>query len=534
MRNNSINRFMAAAFIIAALFTAGRAQNCKKLAPAGAGLDDAGRINQCLATKGRAKLKAGTFLLYGPVLFPRDKNGAEVSGVKLEGKGMDSTKLAVMFDCESPRSFVTQEAPGRYISPIQAVRSPAAAIINLELDVSRLRRDCGYLGTHQISVNRSPGSEVSGVRIKGSKYGSADYTSGGANGGGILVLNSEASLVTDNEITDVGFMFEVNSLSAGFSGIAVESSANTKVQNNKITRVAFGITVVNGAPELGYTGNSSGTVVTNNQIVGAGNINCPDCSQGRAIKLQACGTGSEPPLENIVVSNNVATEFGGANGSLAGSGLDLVCGVRYSTFDGNTFIGAANAEFGLQIRSSFLSPVNPTHHNTFSFNRFSSGRGQLPCADHCSDVHFTPDGPDQIGMRRNGNDRSGTNQVTNFRVSSDRGCNDYGHAFYLYLGETGYLKQGEELLLAATGVRPGSTVTFRLVREEDGSEAAVFRSRRVNNNCIMNQELLQIDPALFSPGYYKVFADYQDGNTSNVFITGDLIGTIRVKKNKAE
>ena len=46
------------------------AQNCKRLEPAGAGQDDAARINQCLITKGRAKLTAGTFLLYGPIVFP--------------------------------------------------------------------------------------------------------------------------------------------------------------------------------------------------------------------------------------------------------------------------------------------------------------------------------------------------------------------------------------------------------------------------------------------------------------------------------
>src|SRR3982750_3089783 len=69
-----------------------RAQNCKRLEPAGAGQDDAARINQCLATKGRAKLTAGTFLLHSPILFPGGKT-TDVDGVVLVGKGMDATRL---------------------------------------------------------------------------------------------------------------------------------------------------------------------------------------------------------------------------------------------------------------------------------------------------------------------------------------------------------------------------------------------------------------------------------------------------------
>src|SRR5437588_12002733 len=67
-----------------------RGQNCKRLEPAGAGQDDAARINQCLATKGRARLTAGTFLLYSPVVFPGGK-ATDVEGLLLTGKGMDAT-----------------------------------------------------------------------------------------------------------------------------------------------------------------------------------------------------------------------------------------------------------------------------------------------------------------------------------------------------------------------------------------------------------------------------------------------------------
>src|SRR6476660_2145602 len=70
----------------------GRGQNCKRLEPAGAGQDDAARINQCLATKGRAKLTAGTFLLSRPIVFPGGKTTG-VDGIVLVGKGMDATHL---------------------------------------------------------------------------------------------------------------------------------------------------------------------------------------------------------------------------------------------------------------------------------------------------------------------------------------------------------------------------------------------------------------------------------------------------------
>src|SRR2546423_7564381 len=291
------------------LLVLARGQNCKRLAPAGPGQDDAARINQCLTTKGRAKLTAGTFLLYDTIVFPGGKT-TDVSGVTLIGKGMDATRLVPQqADCQNHWPFVEQQ-PGQYKGVIQILRSPAAVVHGLEIDLVNLRRDCGYGIENAITVNRSPGSEVSQVRVKGSRYGDADYTSGGANWGGVFIVNSENSMVTDNEITDVAFTVEVGGLSAGHEGIFIQNSANAIVQNNRITRVAFGIEVVNGSPSLNYTGNSSGTVVVGNTIIGAANINCPDCAQGRGIKLQACGAGDELPLENLTVGDNDASQFG--------------------------------------------------------------------------------------------------------------------------------------------------------------------------------------------------------------------------------
>jgi len=509
----------------------GRAQNCKRLEPAGAGQDDAARINQCLATKGRAKLTAGTFLLYSPIVFPGGKT-TDVDGLVLVGKGMDATRLVPQSDCQNHWPFVTESLPNQYQAVIQIVRSSTAAVRGLEIDLVNMRRDCGYLGNNAVIVNKSPGSQVNLVRVKGSRYGDANYTSGGAHWGGILIVNSANCTVTDDEITDVGFAKEIDSAGAGYDGIDIHNSANAIVQNNHITRVAFGIVVSNGSPALGYTGNSSDTVIANNRIIGAANINCPDCSQGRGIKLQACGTGDELPLENLIVRDNDASQFGGAVGVQGGSGLDLVCGVRYSTFEKNRVIGAATAEFGLQIRSSFLSPANATHHNRFNANFFASGRGQLGCNDQCSDVVFTPDGPDQIGIQRNGFDRAGSNTATTFRYATDRGCSDFSHAFVNYLDGRSFVRQGERILLAAASVRPNAAITFRFLRTADNQEVARFVSQSANRNCVMNQEYLLIDPTIFTPGSYQVKADYKDGN-SDATITDDVLQPIKVKAAKS-
>lgn len=531
MQYNRPQVIIALLLLVLGLPAVARAQNCKRLAPAGAGQDDAKVINQCLATKGRAKLTAGTFLLYDAIVFPSAKT-TDIAGVTLVGKGMDATRLVPQqIDCQNHWPLIEQQS-SQYKGVIQILRSRAASVRGLEIDLSNLRRDCGYEGNSTIAVNRSPGSEVSQVRVKGSRYGDAGYTSGGANWGGILVVNSESVTVTDNEIADVGFTVEIGSTSAGREGIIIQNSANAIVQNNRLTRVAFGIEVVNSSPSLNYTGDSSGTIVAGNTIIGAANINCPECSQGRGIKLQACSVGDELPLENLLVSDNDASQFGGANGVQGGSGLDLVCGIRYSTFERNRIFGAATAEFGLQIRSSFLSPVNATHHNRFNNNFFASGRGQLGCNNQCSDVNFTPDGPDQIGIQRNGVDRAGSNAATTFRFATDRDCSGFSHAFVNYVDGGGAVRQGERVLLAAANVRPNTAVTFRFVRLADNQEVARFISQPANRNCVMNQEYLLVDPARFTPGMYQVKADYKDGN-SDATITDDTLDPIKVKAAKS-
>ena len=145
---------------------------------------------------------------------------------------------------------------------------------------------------------------------------------------------------------------------------------------------------------------------------------------------------------------------------------------------------------------------------------------------------FTPDGPDQIGIQRNGSDRAGTNTATTFRYATDRGCSEFSHAFVNYLDGRSFVRQGERILLAAASVRPNTAVTFRFVRTSDNQEVARFVSQLVKRNCVLNQEYLLIDPTVFTPGTYQVKADYKDGN-SDVTITDDVLDPIKVKAAKS-
>jgi hypothetical protein len=526
-----ITRLILVSLLISFCLTSAAAQNCKAIFPAGNGQDDAATINDCLQRKGVAKLKPGTFLLYSPIVFPRKTPEIAVSGIRLIGKGKDATRLVAQSTCSAPWDVGTERT---YQPAIQIIKSPEAVISGFELDISNLRQDCNYYGNYMIFVSKSPKSQVSGLRVKGSRFGviGETYTTGGANSGGILVSNSDDTVVSDNEIKDVGFTFENGILSAGNGGISIASSANNQVLNNRVERVAFGIIVSNGSAREGYYGDSSGTIVSGNTVIGAANIRCANCSQGRGLKFQACYYGDELPLRNLTVSNNVVTEFGGHNSTIGGSGIDLVCGVQYSTFDNNRVVGAPNAEFSLQIRSSYFEiPPNPSHHNKFQFNTFISGRGSPDCLDDCVDVNFTRDGPDQIGIRRNGADYKGTNNTTSFRAETDRGCEDYAHPYFLYLDGRNFVRHGERILLTALGVRPNSPVNFSFTRAADGTEVLAHRSASVNRYCIMNQEYISIDALKFPAGEYKIFAEYKDGN-SNAVISKDEIGTVVVKPAK--
>lgn len=492
---------------------AAHAQSCDALTPSGG--DDAPAINACLANTGRATLAAGTFSLSQPIVFPR------LPGVQLRGAGNTATVLKPEYTCGQSSAFV---ANGQYKPIIDVTRAPNSVLRDFRLNLMNLRRDCGLRGAYAVFINKSDGVQVLNLRIKGSQFGTPEYTSGWANGGGVEVTNSASVLLRGNEIRDLGFTVEVGGQSAGANGIAIENSASARVESNIVERVAFPLSISNFSPAFGFTGDASGTTATGNTLVGAANINCPECSGGRGIKLQACGRGDELPLRSLVVRNNEARDFGGSNGRQGGSGLDLVCGVQYGTFESNRVLGASTAEFGLQVRSSFESPVNPSHHNKVDFNTFLSGRGQPGCDSSCADVNFNADGPDQNGVRRR---FAGTNSARNIRFEGDRGCNDFSHAFFEYPAGQSFVNRGQSLLLAAAGTRPSTATTFRFKRM-DGTQVAAFVSQSANGNCVVNQQLFPISAGQFAPGRYNLLAEYFDGNTG-VFISNDPIAVIDVR-----
>jgi hypothetical protein len=410
---------------------------------------------------------------------------------------------------------------------ISVIRAPQAKLSNFRLNLRKVRRDCGHLGNYAILVQSSDRTEVSAVSITGSPFGDPSFSTGGANTGGINLLNSRNGRIRNNEITDVRFMVENGGNSAGQAGIQLDNSANTTIEANTIRRVSFGISINNKTAAAGFVGDSSNTTVTGNTIIGAANINCPECSPGRALKLTACGDGSESPLRSITVRYNTASEFGGANGRQGGSGLDLVCGVQFSTFEENQFTGAATAEFGLQIRGSFNSAPSrqtATHHNTFNRNTFRAGN----CST-CADVNFTADGPDQIGLRRN---FKGTNLYTTVRErGTGSNCGDFSHAFFAYPSGQNFITPGQSLFLATAGVRPGSQVVFRFRKASGGADVATFVSPGANGNCVMNQASFVLDAARFSPGLYTIFTDYSDGNsTAAIFDDPIAINGIEVRQ----
>ncbi|WP_163999725.1 hypothetical protein [Pyxidicoccus caerfyrddinensis] len=518
----SHSTFHPAGLVVAALAllfllpdTARAQQSCDALTPSGG--DDAPTLNACLANTGRATLGEGVFRLSRPLVFPR------APGVRLSGAGA-STVLRPTYTCGQSSPFVLS---GQYQPIITVTRAPGAVLRDFRLNLQELRRDCGHKGAYAIMVDKSDDVQVLNLRLRGSQFGAPDYTSGWANGGGLQFTNSARGLIRGNDIRDVGFTADPGTASAGKNGIAIENSASTRIDSNVVERVSFQVSVSNFSPAFGFTGDSSGTSVTGNTLVGAANINCPDCSPGRAIKLQACGrtdVQDELPLRNLVVRNNDARDFGGANGQQGGSGLDLVCGVQYGTFENNRLIGAGTAEFAGQVRSSFQSLVNPSHHNTLNFNTFTSGRGRPGCDGSCVDVNFNVDAPDQIGLRRG---VAGTNVANSFRPGSSS-CGDYSHAFFNYPAGQVFVNRGQNLLLAAAGMRPGSSTVFRFKRQ-DGSQVAAFTSQSANGNCVVNEQLFGINAAQFAPGRYNLFAEYSDGSSNGVFISNDPIGTVDVR-----
>jgi hypothetical protein len=245
------------------------------------------------------------------------------------------------------------------------------------------------------------------------------------------------------------------------------------------------------------------------------------------LKIQACGVGDELPLRNLTVTNNTGSNWGGPNqGSVVPSGLDLICGVQYGTFTGNNFTGDSMSSYGLEIRSSFQSPQNASHHNVFNNNTFFAGG-----CNGCKDVFFEDDGPDQgsgtiSGIPSIGRAVHGTNtyNTTGYRVN--RGCSQFAHAWWDYPAGQTFVNRGQSITVGAAGIRPDSAYTVTLnITDPNGNVVLLRTFSGGNGNCVMNQQPVLIDPSAFvAPGLYKVLATYYDGN-SNAQIVNDWIGT---------
>jgi hypothetical protein len=528
-RSILLTLMLAAALVLPA---GAQTPNCSALVPGAGGADDAATINNCLASPGFATLTANTsanpFKLYQPIVFPQG------SGKRLTGAGNNDSGsvLQAQYGCGQASAFV---AGGQYQIVIQALKTPNAVISNFKLDLRQLRKSCGNQGNYALRVGASTvdsaaGTQVTGVRIVGSHYGDPDYTTGWVHGGGMLIINSGNVVVNNNVVKDLGFTSAIGGQSAGYAGIQVANCANARVENNTITRVSFPLQIINGSPAQGYRGDGSGTVVRGNSLTGAAGINCPDCTAGRALKIQACGVGDELPLRNLSVTSNTASNWGGPTQAIVvPSGLDLICGVQYGTFTGNSFIGDGQASYGLEIRSSFQSPQSATHHNQFDNNTFRAG-----ACSGCYDVFFEDDGPDQgrgaSGTPSVGRKVKGTNiySSTSYRVNRD--CGQYAHAWWNYPPAQAFINRGQYLTVAAAGIRPDSSQTVTFTFKNAGGSTVLTRAfPGGNGNCVMNQQAVFIDPVYFSaPGLYKVYSTYSDGN-SNAVIRDDAIGSIDVR-----
>ncbi|HEX4964739.1 MAG TPA: hypothetical protein VF173_28260 [Thermoanaerobaculia bacterium] len=394
------------------------AADCNNITPRGNGRSDHKAISNCLCTQRVARLTAGTFVLKQPVTFPRKAKTPDPANCKfsdppavtLTGQG-SQTVVTIASGCVFPSDVNNANAT----SPVLDDSGPAGAatITNFTLDLSNLQQSCSpnRAGNFAIRVENAPGTEVGKLTIRGSLGGGASTM------GGIQLINSPNSRVHDNVITDIGYATRAGASSADAEAIQIGNSGTTQVTGNRITHVAFGIEV-NNYFGPGYDGDSSGSTVLNNTILGSSHVtSCgpTSCIGGRAFKMQ--GFPSAPVLRKLTVSNNTACDFGGMtqNGQLLvnTSGLDLI-GVQDSTFTGNVIdsIGKnakcgtqpSAAEFGLQLRPVLTDsvktpaqPLVPSRNNTFTNNYFRSGCGGPGCgasctgkcdSNGCADVNF--------------------------------------------------------------------------------------------------------------------------------------------------
>ncbi len=92
-------------------------------------------------------------------------------------------------------------------------------------------------------------------------------------------------------------------------------------------------------------------------------------------------------------------------------------------------------------------------------------------------------------------------------------CSQFSHTWWDYPDGRDYVPRGGRILLAAAGIRPGTTVTYHIREEGKNDDALVLTTRgKSNSACILNQE--ESPPIDLPPGTYNVFVDLEDGNVS--------------------
>jgi hypothetical protein len=91
-------------------------------------------------------------------------------------------------------------------------------------------------------------------------------------------------------------------------------------------------------------------------------------------------------------------------------------------------------------------------------------------------------------------------------------ANQYAHAWWAYKGGVLYVSAGDSVLLAAAGIRAGSSVIYHIRKPGSKEDELIFSSvGRAGSNNVLNEE--ESPPIDLSPGLYEVYADFYDGNT---------------------
>src|SRR5262245_23006542 len=255
-----------------------------------------------------AQLGTGVFPLSEPLFFKKTKEntpGENLFDLKLygSGSGAGGTVLKTTRGCKV----------------VEFNRASGSTIANLTVDISGCPSGDGDFA---VTFNNAKGGTVRNVTVTGPQQLSTT-SNGGAAAGGIFVVNSPGSVVVDSKVANLGYSLG-GGTSSGSAGIRIENS-RALVECNAVSDVAFGIQASNFLPDDGKMpdNDSSQTAIRFNSIDGAESVDtCSgECSQGRAIKFQACDIkATYRPLRDLAVIGNCAAGFGGRGGNNNGNG----------------------------------------------------------------------------------------------------------------------------------------------------------------------------------------------------------------------